>query len=76
MLILSDAAEIRNVVDKGVCNATFMTYTGLMKTKDVDRLFRDVKVFWFDLPRGGRWRATKIKQLEKLYTTVLLNRPT
>ena len=75
MLILSDDVAIKNVVNRGVCNATFVTYARLMKTKDVDRLFRDVKIFWFDLPRGGRWRATKIKQIEKLYTTVLGNRP-
>ena len=74
MLVLSDDSVIRDTVVKRLPHATFLTYAGLMKASDTERLFKDVKVFWLDLPRGGRWRATKIRQLEKLYNTVLKDR--
>ena len=74
MLVLSDDSVIRDTVVKRLPHATFLTYAGLMKVSDTDRLFKDVKVFWLDLPRGGRWRATKLAQLEKLYNRVLKDR--
>ena len=74
MLILSDDPIIKDLATRKLPHATYLSYTGLMKANDATRLFDDVKLFWLDLPRGGRWRATKIRQLEKLYNTVLKDR--
>ena len=74
MLILSDDPIIQNLAVRKLPHATYLSYAGLMKASDTYRIFDDIKLFWLDLPRGGRWRATKIRQLEKLYNTVLKDR--
>ena len=73
-LILSDDPVIRNLAMRKLPHATYLSYTGLMKASNMTRLFDDVSLYWLDLPRGGRWRATKIRQLEKLYNSVLKDR--